>query len=386
MTDKQGMKFALLATAMFAEQGLRWERDEATGTWTVHGVPLFGVGTWNKQKYGEDFCEKLVAATNSALDVLKPRLGPGHSPVGLTEKELVEWRTKQPRLGLIGKLKMVAERVYAEAISKIPDWLKKQIDAGTWGPMSVELTRREDFGWVLDHVGLLGAKAPAVPWAGVDAFAESETRMVFVLEEEPGDDAGEKSPTQTFEATGDATPPKKAQGGEMDERELKAAQEEAARKTEEAEAAIAKAKTASEAADEREKRLHAAKIDGMAERLLEAQKASPGELETFKLVAAGTDDAKVLTFGEKESGTALDGLFKSWMGRAVIGKPTTGSEAGAEEDVRPMTERIEEAATKIVEAEKLSFADALGKVERLHPEWVEDWRKDTFKTLSGKGV
>jgi hypothetical protein len=291
----------------------------------------------------------------------------------------------------MGKFVQKGTKVLAD-LARVPAAMFEAIQRGSYTRQSVELRLNfkhpqtgERFPMVIDALAFLGAKLPAVATLKPLAAFGSGSGVWLTMDtgEKPGDTAGEKSPTQTFDADGKAKPPEKVQGGEMDERELKAAQDEAARKTEEAEAAIAKAKADSEAVEEERKRLHASKIDGMAERLLEAQKASPGELETFKLVAAGTDDAKVLTFGEKESGTALDGLFKSWMGRPTQKKKTAGSEAspedGKEEPDRKLFGLIEKRAKELAterggEAYQY-FAEAAGDVDGDHQSTVEAYRK-----------
>lgn len=376
---------ALFAAAAFAETGLQWAHDEATDTWSVTDVPLFAPGDWNGGKYDRKWCAELVERTNAAWDLIRPRLGIGHPPKSMTDEDDIQsWRQQQPRMGLIGKLKMIGERVFAETISKIPAWLKKRIDSGEWGPMSIEAKRIAQ-GWVLDHVALLGLAAPAVPWAGVDAFSESaEERLVFVLGSEP------EIPEHVIGNADDLhiakTPATQAgaRGNEMDEKELEAREKRLADERAALDRLTESAKAERENVAEERRRLHASRVDGMWREIVTGNHAKPAEENLFKQVAntlSGTDRIKFADESGKEvEGTALDAHYASWMARTLPVKKTAG--ATPEDDNRDGSTFFAEEADKLMTANpRLSFGEALEQIERKNPEKYAAYRAERFQPM-----
>lgn len=122
----------------------------------LNGVEIFSAGTWNGDKYTEADIQALADNFETLQSEVKPPLKLGH-------REL----KGQPALGWIKKVYRVGKKLVAD-FYKIPDVVKKAIDAGGYRRVSAEIfpvfktADGKQFKNVLAAVALLGAETPAV--------------------------------------------------------------------------------------------------------------------------------------------------------------------------------------------------------------------------------
>lgn len=375
------------AAAKFADEGLQyeWAHDESSDTYTIKGVEIFAAGRWNGEPYDDADLEQMADADADLHDLIRPRVKLGHAEA--------KDDTAEPALGWIGRIQKRGAKLLAN-LSRLPRELFEAIQRGRYTRQSVEIRLNykhpetgKRYPFVIDALAFLGAKLPAVATLKpIAAFDGGEAGGIWLTQDEPAEKSGgESSPVQSFQQVEPETVPPivEAQGGKMDEKELKAREERLA----ELEKAIAereaKATADSKAVADERQRLHASKIDGMWKRLLEDGKVRPGEEQEFKAIASRIDDTERIKFSEGEA-TALDMHFKSWQGRPVVGKKTEASAGTPAEDKGSVCDRLEGAAKKYMNEEQVTFAVALGMAEKAHPEWVDQYRKERMKTLQRK--
>lgn len=380
-----------VGSAQFAD-GVQyeWIHDEANDTYTLKGVEIFSVGKWNGQEYDESDIEQMADADRDLHDILRPRVKIGHGESGDD--------TAEPAFGWMGPIRKFGEKLLAD-IKSMPSELFHAIKKGLYARQSVEIRLNykhpetgKRYPFAIDALAFLGAKLPAVGTLKPLAAFKNDGEGLWLnrdVEESGGADsvAGESagSPEQRdFAAAAAAVETAGAGGDSMDEKDLKAREEKLAAEREELDKLRKQAGADREAVEEEKRRLHASKIDGYCERLLEAGKATPGELETFKAIAEKTDDAMKIKFADGEK-TALEAHFQSWMARPDKGKNTRGSAAAPEgEPIADLQVFFEQEADKLVKDRGLSFANALGEVQRAHPDEYKKLHAERFKPFRGE--
>jgi hypothetical protein len=372
------------AAAKFAEEGLQyqWAHDEDSDTYTIKGVEIFAEGKWNGEPYDGADLEQMAEADAELHDLIRPRVKIGH---GEAKDE-----TSAPALGWIGKIRKAGSKLLAD-LSRLPKELFEAIQRGRYTRQSVEIRLNykhpetgKRFPFVIDALAFLGAKLPAVQTLKpIAAFDEGEAGGIWLTrDEKPADDGGEGSPTHSFQqAEVEPTVPE-AQGGEMDEKELKAKLDALAEKEAVLVKREAEIEATSDAVKERAKRLHASKVDGKWKELLEAGKVKPGEHDLFKLQASRLNDTEKMKFADGEM-TDLEAMFADWDRRPVIGKKTDPSERSPEEEReepdKVLFAAIEKRALELAsqrggEAHEY-FAEAAGDVDGDHQKTAEAYRK-----------
>lgn len=360
-----------------------WKKAD-DGTWSVGDVPLFGPGKWNGGEWTEEFCKALVEKTQAFIEAIKPRLVPGHPREDLDEAGYRAWLSQQPRLGLVENLRFTAGKVWAD-IKQVPGRVKEAIDAGEWGAMSIVIKRHEGVP-VIDNVGLLGAAAPAVPYAGVDAFSD-HPYLVFMLGAIPASATTEGSQTtaeggQTTQTSGETMHPASRDASAPDSLrptadakegtlgdENKAGVEALAEK----EARIAELEAAARKRDEEfqafAQKVKRDRLETAWTRIVESGKATPAMKDSFIDIGMGLDDSTVHQFSEgKEKGTRLDQHIRAWEEREPMQKRTSPKSAGAPEEEGDYEDRALSFAEKYVADGKGSLAQGLGVFQKAHSE------------------
>ena len=357
-----------------------WEHNPQNDTYTLKGVEVFSVGTWNGEPYSDDDLEQMAAADEALHDVLRPRIKIGHGEKGDESAE--------PAYGWLGPIKKVGKKLLAD-VKSIPAELFDAIKKGRYARQSVEIRLNykhpetgKRFPFAIDALAFLGAKLPAVGTLKPLAEFENDGEGIWLHRdaEKSGDDAGESASPEQREFHHVETVD--AEGDSMDEKEMREREDKLAAERKELETLREQAKADREAVDEGKRRLHADKIDGMATRLVEAGKATPGEVEEFKLIAGTLNDSDKLKFADGER-TALEAFYRDWNARPDKAKNTKGSKKGAEPEVpEDVQVFFQEEAEKLMSVrEGLSFADALGEVHKANPAVFEQYRAERMKPL-----
>ena len=352
--------------------GLNYEYtfDEETQTYTILDFELFEPGTWNGDTYPLEFVTHLAQVDAEVREVIRPRVKIGHPNDRPDAKD--PKGTKAPAYGWLGPLKMKGSKLVAD-LTRISSELFAEFQKGTYARQSVELEpnyRHPETGklyrWVLDAVGFLGAKRPAIPTLkSITALDEDEPmRVVLFMDEKeaPSKAHGDQSIPKAEDADKDAERGSK----QMPDGDLKAREDALAKERDELKAKL-------DALDEERKHFDAArtaatkeKIDRAWVSLSDEGKCKPAEEEEFRRFAAEKNDAKRHEFTSGVQMTELDSFIKSWEARPVIAKKTTPEAAGKEDekpdkrdpDIR-MFAQVEVIAEKMAKERGISTMEAM---------------------------
>lgn len=339
--------------------------DEETQTYTILDFELFEPGTWNGEAYPLEFVTHLAAVDAEVREVVRPRVKIGH-PDDRPDAEDPKG-TKAPAYGWLGPLRMKGNKLVAD-LTLISKELFAGFQKGTYARQSVELEpnyRHPKTGklykWVLDAVGFLGAKRPAIPTLKpITALDEDEPmRVVLFMDEKeaPSGAHGDASIPKADDADKDAERGSK----QMPDGDLKAREDALAKERNDLKAKM-------EALEEERKHFDAArkaatkeKVDRAWVDLSNEGRCKPAEEEEFRRFAGERNDSKRLTFADGREMTELDSFISGWMARPVIAKKTTPEPAGrADEkpDKRPADIRMFAQIEKLAKDEDTSLVDA----------------------------
>lgn len=351
---------------------MNWKQLD-DGTWGVEGVPLFGPGKWNGGEWSEDFCRALAEKTQAFIEKVKPRLVPGHPREDLDDAGYRAWLSQQPRLGLLENIRFAAGKVMAD-IKQIPGRVKEAIDSGEWGAMSIVIKRFEGVP-VIDNVGLLGAAAPAVPYAGVDAFSD-HPYIVFMLgaiQAEAATADGSRTPQGEYvpptsegaRKPDSLCPTADAKEGTLGE-ENKAGVEALAERDARIAELEAQAKKSADKHAAFAERVKRDRLETAWTRIVESGKATPAMKDSFVEIGMSLDDTTVHSFSEggKEKGTRLDQHIRAWDEREAVQKRTNPKSGAVPEVEGDYQDRALAFAEKFVADGKGSLAEGLGVFQR----------------------
>lgn len=125
----------------------------------IQAVAVFGVGTWNGQKFVDSDLEEIVNNTNALIlkGELLPPLKLGHS----TNQILQGQSDGDPRLGSATNFAVVKDKIVAD-FKKMPDIIVQAIKEERFNQVSVEMRNLPHFGWFIHGIALLGGDLPAV--------------------------------------------------------------------------------------------------------------------------------------------------------------------------------------------------------------------------------
>ncbi len=375
MADNQGVQYA-------------YEHDAESNTYTIKDVEVFAVGRWNGDYYDDADLQAMCDADAELHELIRPRAKVGHAGG--------ETAADAPAYGWLGKLRKMGEKIVAD-IARIPVELFEAFRTGRYARQSVEVRLNykhpetgKRYPFVVDALAFLGAKLPAIPTLKPIAAFETGYKTVRLYKDNAQPLVIEQEAARTEPPAGAAAvEPRKEEGGsEMEEKELKAGLDKLA----EERAAFEKVQSAGrEKMEQDSKRLLESRIGQMWSTILSSGHAKPAEEESFKAIARGINDSDKLTFadadGKRTEGTALDAHFASWMTRPILSQKTEASRGTPEEDKRDVVAFFQDEAEKVAEKRKISFADALGEVSKLHPDKYEEYHEQCFKPLreSGRG-
>jgi hypothetical protein len=130
-------------------------------TFTIQGVEIFSVGTWNGDPYTIDDLEGIVQAFNDTKDGVRPFMKLGHP-----NKQKILQEAGLPAAGWIGKLYVQGEKLIAD-LTDIPKQIYELIHSKGYRKVSCEIyqniaIKEKKYKNLLGAVALLGAEMPGV--------------------------------------------------------------------------------------------------------------------------------------------------------------------------------------------------------------------------------
>ena len=180
----------------------------------MKAVEIFGVGTWNGQKFVQEDLTEIVNNTNTlmAQGKHKPPIKLGHS-----DKQILGQNDGQPALGWPNNFVVIGAKITAD-FGDMPDILYKAIEKKLFTQVSIEMDHIKNFGWFITAVSVLGADLPAVKsledlqtfLADAEVSSKINTASVLQFSEphflKPSQIGGEKtmSDAKYTDAAGDA--------------------------------------------------------------------------------------------------------------------------------------------------------------------------------------
>jgi len=387
-------------------------RDEATGLYTIHEFEVCAIGTWhgiNTPPEGMTFTEQefqqILAADKSIRKFMAPTVKFGH-----TDRRS---GIKGKLVGYMGEIKRKGEKLVAD-LMRLPESAFQAIVSGMAGRQSPEFYAnftepatntfhplvQKGVAFVEGEMPAMTSLRPAFEFeADCDTITLTDLRTELAHQDgrpqgqNNGNGGNDMEAAQLAAAENDLRARERA----FDEKERQFAAK--AEKLKEQEEAI---KTAETALAKGRDALKARKIDFHWKTLSGQVPGAPQYLKPesekgFKELCMRMDDAQTFEFamgdGQSASGSALDQYLATYPeGRTPI-KPlktrattTTGDGGGGDDeddDKLSATERVFQMADELQEKHKISRGEALGIVERKHPELVKEHRKAAFPRRNG---